>query len=258
MPRGLVDICPAVSYCESLKELSLTFDHDLPTEGIELLMRSLGSSRTLEIFKLFCADLQGESTRLLANAVLESTSLVDMRITSCNLTDITCLAEAIQQNNRLTRVDFSMNQISDTSALATLWSCPSITYLNVSQNEIGSESITMSSKKLIRKHFDRLASNTTLTHLHLDMNPMGPDFVEQLRISLQKNTTLTRLGFLSLTVSKEAADRIRYLISLNVAGRGKVQKGLPAELIPQILGRVSHEPDLIHGLITQAPHLWLY
>jgi len=116
----------------------------------------------------------------------------------------------------------------------------------------------MSSKKLIRKHFDRLASNTTLTHLHLDMNPMGPDFVEQLRISLQKNTTLTRLGFLSLTVSKEAADRIRYLISLNVAGRGKVQKGLPAELIPQILGRVSHEPDLIHGLITQAPHLWLY
>ena len=203
VPTGLSNICPALSQSKSLKELRLTFNHDLPTEGIELLMESLGASQALEIFKLYCVDLHKGGTKMLANAVTKAKSLVDLRITSCNLKDITCLATAIKETN-LTRVDLSMNRISDSEALATLWECPSITYLSFSQNEIGSEEIGEWNKEKFRRQFDCLASNKTLTNLHLDMNPLSPDFVEYLRIALQQNTTLMRLGLLSLTLPKEA------------------------------------------------------
>ena len=257
VPKGLSNICPALANSKSLKELRLTFDHDLSSEGVEMLMQSVGASRTLEVFKLYCVDLRDSGTKMLANAIRKSASLVDIRITSCNLKDITCLATSIQETNRFTRVDFSMNRISDIAALATLWGCPTITYLNVSQNEIGFVELVEGNRKELRTQFDCLAMNKTLTNLHIDMNPMSPDFAEHLRLALQQNTTITRLGLLSLTVPKEAAKRIRYLVSLNVAGRGRVQRGFPAPLLPFLLSRVSNEPDLIYGLMTQTPHVWL-
>jgi hypothetical protein len=259
IPSGLSTLCPALSTSQSLKEARLTFNHDLSPRHIRLLMKSLAASQSLEVLKLFCVDLQSEeATKMLAEAVLSARSLTDVRITSCNLTNISSLAVAIEGSSRLTRVDFSMNRISDLSAVARLWECTSITFLNLSQNELGAEELTEAKAKERARYFDCLANNTTLKKMHLDMNPISPDHAELLVRALEKNTTLMRLGLLTLTVSKEDARRIRYLISLNSAGRGGIQRGLPdRRLMPHLLSRVSKEPHLVYGLLTQNPTAWL-
>lgn len=259
IPSGLATLCPALSTSPSLKEARLTFNHDLSPRHIRLLMTSLGASQTLEVLKLYCVDLQSEeATNMLAEAILSARSLTDIRITSCNLTNITSLAVAIEESNRLTRVDFSMNRISDLSAVARLWECSSITFLSLSQNELGAEELTEAKAKEKARYFDCLANNTTMKKMYLDMNPLSPDHVELLTSALERNTTLMRLGLLTLTVSKEAARKIRYLISLNGAGRGRIQRGFPdRRLMPYLLSRVSKEPPLVYGLLTQNPHAWL-
>jgi hypothetical protein len=259
LPSGLATLCPALSTSPSLKEARLTFNHDLSLRHIRLLMTSLAASQTLEVLKLYCVDLRSdETTNMLADAVLSARSLTDIRITSCNLAAITPLAAAIEESNRITRVDFSMNRISDLSAVARLWECTSITFLSLSQNELGAEELTEASVKEKVRYFDCLANNTTLKKMCLDMNPLSPDHAELLTRALERNTTLMRLGLLTLTVSKEAARRIRYLISLNSAGRGRIQRGFPdRRLMPHLLSRVSKEPALLYGLLTQNPHAWL-
>lgn len=256
VPEGLPSICPAIVQSRALKELRLTFDHDLSYADVQMLVESVGDNRTLEIFKLYCVDLRERGASIMAQAIRKSASLKDIRLTNCHLSDITCLTNAIREK-QYTRVDFSMNRISNTAALATLWGCPTIQYLSMSQNEIGSEEILEENRETYKNYFDLLATNKTLTNLHLDMNPMSPDFVEYLQRALEKNTTLTRLGLLSLTVTREAAKRIRYLVSLNAAGRGRVQRDFPAALLPFLLSRVSKEPDLLYGLMIQTPHVWL-
>lgn len=257
VPTGLSKICPALSTSRSLKELRLTFNHDLSTKEIALLMKSLGRSQTLEILKLYC--LQGEeTTELIANAVLSAKSLTDLRITSCNLCDVTRLTNAIKAAGRFTRVDFSMNRVSDCEALATLWQCPSITFLSLSQNELGAETTTPATSEEMQRRFQYLAENRSLKRMYLDMNPLSPAFVDHLTSALEHNTTLTRLGLLTLTVPNEAAKRIRYLISLNSAGRGKMQHLPDRRLLPLILSRVSHEPQLMYGLLSQVPHAWMH
>ena len=256
VPEGLPSICPAIVQSRALKELRLTFDHDLSYADVQMLVESVGDNRTLEIFKLYCVDLRERGASIMAQAIRKSASLKDIRLTNCHLSEITCLTNAIREK-QYTRVDFSMNRISNTAALATLWGCPTIQYLSMSQNEIGSEEILEENRETYKNYFDLLATNKTLTNLHLDMNPMSPDFVEYLQRALEKNTTLTRLGLLSLTVTREAAKRIRYLVSLNAAGRGRVQRDFPAALLPFLLSRVSKEPDLLYGLMIQTPHVWL-
>ena len=63
---GTTKVCPSLSRSKDLKELHLTFNHDLSLEGIRfLLMHSLGES-CIEIFKLYCVDLHDkEATQLL-------------------------------------------------------------------------------------------------------------------------------------------------------------------------------------------------
>ena len=135
---------------------------------------------------------------------------------------------------------------------------PSITYLSLSQNELGSEyMITRENPDEPRKLFASLAANKTLQRMYLDMNPLSPGFVELLTHALEQNTTLMRLGLLTLTVPTQDAKKIRYLISLNSAGRGKLQSDFPdPRLLPYLLSRVSNDPPLIYGLLTQVPHTW--
>ena len=260
VPTGLAKICPALSRSRSLKELRLTFNHDLSTDEIALLMKSLGRSQTLETLKLYCLDLQEEgATKLVAEAISSAKSLRDLRITSCNMCDITHLANTIQSAGRLTRVDFSMNKISDCKALATLWQCPCITFLSLSQNEFGADETTPETRHEMQRGFQYLAANQSLQKMYLDMNPLSPAFAEDLTHALDHNTTLTKLGLLTLTLPNEAAKKIRFLISLNRAGRGHMRRGLlDRRLIPQILSRISNQPQLMYGLLTQAPHSWLH
>jgi len=256
VPTGLPQICPAISRSSSLKELRLTFNHDLSQEHVALLMKSLGESTNLEIFKLYCVDLENE-TNLLTDAVRSAQGLKDLRITSCNLKDITSLARAIKESNRITRLDLSMNRISDTKAVADLWDCPTITYLSVSQNELGSEELTEeTSDDVQQRQFIRLAENKSLLKLYLDMNPLSPGFVACFTKALEQNYTLRRLGLLTLTVNSDAARKLRYLVALNCAGRGRMQDFPNPALFPKLLSRVAREPELIYGLITQAPHVW--
>ena len=149
-----------------------------------------------------------------------------------------------------------MNRISSLEVLSTLWQCQSITYLSLSQNELGAGTTPETFEEMAHC-FEDLAVNRSLKRMFLDMNPLSSSFVDHLTHALEHNTTLTRLGLLTLTVPKESANKIRYLISLNCAGRGHMRKGLPdRHLMPYILGRVSGEPRLIYGLLTQVPHAW--
>ncbi|CAB9528171.1 expressed unknown protein [Seminavis robusta] len=263
IPSGLAKLCPALSTSHSLKELRLTFNHDLSKSNTALLMSNLGGSQVLEILKLYCIDLDNnETTSMVANAVKSAKSLTDLRITSCNLSDITCLVDAIQGVNRLERVDLSMNRISDFAPIAKLWECKTITFLSLSQNELGAQELGSSRENTLwkerQRHFDCLANNCTLKKMYLDMNPLNQDHVELLTNALQQNTTLMRLGLLTLTISHDALRRIRYLISLNSAGRGRIQHGFPDQrLMPHLLARFSKEPHLIYGLLTQTPHAWM-
>lgn len=256
-PTGLENICPAFSNSKVLKELRLTFNHDLSLNDFALLTESLSCS-AIEIFKLYCVDLQDEQAQLLlADAIIRAQWLTDLRITSCNMHDIWMLATAIRDCNRLNRVDLSMNKISDINAVSTLWEVPSIEFLSLSQNELGLGALrkTVGETKRI---FESLALNKTLKQMQLDMNPLSHEFINHLTGALKQNTTLMRLGILTLTVSPIDTRRIRYLISLNCAGRGKFQRSCPnPRLLPYLFARVSNRPEVIYGLLTRIPHVWI-
>jgi len=253
LPAGIPPLCRALQKNKSLKELRLTFCHDIPFDKIRLLMQALKDNQSIQILKIFCLNLDdAEALNILAGTVAGSPNLIDLRLTQCNLREIGPLARAIRSSASLKRLDLSMNAVADHTALATLLQTQSLQHLCLTQNEIGKTHEGMDA------FCDALQQNTTLTHLVLDMNPLSQTSAHQLLDALEQNTTLMRLGLLTLTLPHNLTRRLRHTVSLNKAGRGWMRnEKAHSSFVPKLVERVSKEPDLIYGLLRERPHLWL-
>jgi hypothetical protein len=258
LPAGVAPLCQALASSRTLKELRLTFQHDLSLDEIEMLTTALAKNTSIQIFKLYCVDFCSRGMELLAETIRNNTTLRDVRLTSCNLTNVSSLVAAIQESNRIRSLDLSLNHISDAVSLAVLLNTPSITYLSLSQNDLGGSSCNDDCDNT--EIYKTLRSNTSLKRLYLDMNPLGTDFAEKISAALQHNTTLIRLGLLTRTLPANVMNKIGHAVQLNEKGRGflrREESALLALLFPRLLDRVSMEPHLLYGLLKERPDLWI-
>jgi hypothetical protein len=258
LPESLAILCHALQSTLTLRELRLTFHHDLSLEDIEIFSAALAKNQSIEVLKLYCVDFCAAGLELLADSVRENTTLRDLRLTSCNLTDVESLVLAVQESKRIQRLDLSMNRISDNASLAVLLETPSIIFLNLSQNLFGAtDSSATDYDDDAVVVYKSLRCNTTLKSLYLDMCPVTIDFAFSIKAALECNTSLIRLGLLTRTLSCHVINTVSHPVHLNEAGRGIVireSKALP--LLPHLLGRVSMEPHLLYGLLKERTDLW--
>ena len=252
LPTGIPHLCRALKKTTSLLELRLTFSHDVPNEKFTLLMQALKDNQSIQILKFYGLNLDAERLSMMADVITGNRNLIDLRLTRCNLREIGPLANAIRSTGSMKRLDLSMNQVNDHRAVAILLQTPSLQHISLSQNEIGKTSDGMDAV------CDALRENTTLAHLVLDMNPISKTSAGQLLDALEYNTTLMRLGLLTVTLPLNLTRRIRHTVSLNEAGRGWMRNDdAHSPFVPKLVERVSKEPDLIYGLLNERPHLWL-
>jgi len=314
LPQSLPPLCQALKVNSTLSELSLTFQQDVPRHSIRLLLQAIKKNRGLRALKIYRLNLMDDEVEdfstndndgnmmdfgimeQLANALFEDRKgppIRDLRLTSCQLTDIAPLARAIHQSNVVQRLDLSLNAIDDHDSVAMLLATPSLRFLSLSHNRIGSPaSHHPSQQDQVRRCCQPLKTNTTLQRLDLDMNPLSRGFCRGLLDALESNTSLLRLSIFTSSASPSMASewvrmemlsRIRHLVALNEAGRGLLRKGIhsyrmddsesgtdqvtkngtcggpPDECarvwLPHLLERVKKEPDLIFGLLREDPQL---
>jgi hypothetical protein len=140
LPAAVAPFCRALASSRTLKELRLTFQHDLSVDEVEMLATALNKNTSIQVFKLYSVDICSRGMELLAETVRNNTCLRDLRLTSCNLISVSSLVTAIQASNRIQRLDLSMNHIRDATSLAVLFNTPSLPYLSLSQNDLGGSS----------------------------------------------------------------------------------------------------------------------
>jgi hypothetical protein len=285
---GVSALAMALSFNTQLKELRVTFHHDVLLSSLyhfSRLTHAIQQNKTLQVFQLYCANLQDAAcTQYLASMLEHNTSLRECRLTGCQLQELRPLAMAIHQSNTLERLDLSMNRMADTESLALLFDTPSLRCINLAENELGSlstfsnhhhhrlqrtssSSTTNATKRtttttpaqIYHRLVTALAKNTTLEFLSLDMNPLSQDFVNVLHTALQHNTALLRVCLLTISVPSSWLEQVEHLVALNRAGRGVLRQedGFATLLMPQLLSSVSAQPTLLYGLLIELPHLWM-
>lgn len=138
----------------------------------------------------------------------------------------------------------------------------------LSQNQLGSKRSSFdedSSQAILA-----LSHNRTLERLYLDMNPLNETMGRALDKALDSNTTLQRLGVLTIVspstpaLSSTLTAKLRYKVALNEAGRGMLRNAqslstkLRAKLLPVALSRIRTEPHLSFGLLRDDPSLLVH
>jgi hypothetical protein len=251
LPDVLDVLCATPYTLSHLQELRLTFHHDVSSAQTQLLFEVLSQSLTLEILKIYRLDLVEESVlQSLAQLIRRSPLLNDLRLTGCHLGGDTAmiLAQAVQDSNRLQKLDLSMNQISNTQVLVTLLETSSLRSICLSQNQLRCSSPAVAQV---------LAHTKSLERLFLDMNPLQDSFVHELAQGLRySNTTLKRIGLLTPGIRDgNALAQVRHYVALTEAGRGVVR--CQPHCLPLLLARVHREPALLYSLLQENPSGWI-
>jgi hypothetical protein len=246
LPNVLDVLCATPSALSHLEELRLTFHQDVSSAQTQKLFEILSQSPTLEILKICRLDLVEESVvQSLAQLIRRSPWLNDLRLTGCQLSDNTAmiLAQAVQDSNRLQKLDLSLNQISNTQVLVTLLQTCSLQSIWLCQNQLRCSSPAVA---------QILALNNSLERLFLDRNPLQDSFVHELAHALRYgNTKLKRIGL--CTPGNEA--QVHHYVVLNEAGRGAAR--LQSHCLPLVLARVHREPALLYSLLQENPSVWI-
>ena len=119
LPSCLPSLCEAIKENKELREIRLTFQGDLNDEQTSLLLEALEANQGLEGIKLFGINLSRHSTEL-ESLVKNRTNTTELRLTRCQMTTNSGLAEAIAKSNTLQKVDMSMNELSNDADIATM------------------------------------------------------------------------------------------------------------------------------------------
>ena len=253
------------------------------------LLQALAHCRGLHSLQLFGLDLSSstKTMELLVQLIRQLPSLRELRLVRCNLSHVGPLCQAIQQTNRpWTKIDFSMNHISDWHAITPLlwqssskhdsdtWSSFALTELSLSHNQLSGRNGHEEEHDGSHAFCQALATNTSLKRLSLDLNPLSDSMGWNLYEVLQRdNTSLLRLSIVIASaaywtgprqrqqqrrqgvsfrpLTHTCAERLRHVVALNEAGRGWLRQERHA--LPQLVARVRNEPQLVYGLLREQP-----
>lgn len=251
LPRGLSALCAPINPFEGLRELRLTFHHDVSLELTMKLFAAISASPSVEVLKLSGLDMTDEiSLQSCAQLIRSSQGLKSLCLSDCRLVKPICLIDAVHDMNTLHEIDLSRNRISCSNSLVGLLETPSLHSICLSCNRM--QDVSSSGRVL-----QALSRNKTLRRLFLDMNPLKRGLGQELLIALQNyNTTLKRIGILTLD-SEDATIHgyIRHLVALNNVGRAVVRQ--QPFLLHYLLARNNKELDMMFGLLRECPAFWV-
>ena len=133
-------------------------------------------------------------------------------LTLCNVTNngAITIAEAIQMNTTLQKLNISNNSISDDGAAAIsdgLKNNNSLQELNISRNEITNEGAQYIA--------EAIQVNTTLEKINVSCNAISDDGAVAIIYSLQFNTSLQELNMSRNKITSEGAEKITEVIQVN-------------------------------------------
>jgi len=237
-------------------------DEQQPT--IATLAMSLASTTTLEKLVLAGNYMGGAAgIRSIAQSLSSNTSILHFAMPQSELGDVGTkfMAQVIDVNVTLTHLYLHNNLISDVGAAAlgmALRGNNTLQALDVSDNVIGDAGILALKTGLLE--------NTTLRHLFVGDNRFGCHGLEVL-VELLKdhNTTIHILDANSHSTQQQGRQsqqqlllhQIRHYLALNQAGRPLVRNEPNEALLPRVLAKVTHQPDLMYGLIRDLPHVFV-
>lgn len=177
------------------------------------------------------------------------------------ITDLQALANAVATHPNLRRVDLSHNDLCDHGqALLKLLQSNSIVHLGLSQNLLGYSCNKNVSRHLQQQLHDALRHNMVLQELWLDGNPVSEAFAQNVLLKALQyaNTTLRACvvrpnlphGNNDTVSAADTMEQIRYLATLNAAGRGAWRRALESNNHHR-----SNNNDSMGALLAEQPSL---
>ena len=259
LPSCLPSLCDALKDNVELREIRLAFHGDLNHEQTTMLLEALQANQGLLAIRLFGVNLSDHAKEL-ESLICNRRQTKELRLSRCQMTDISGLAGAIAESKTLDKLDLSMNKLSSDRDIATILQSKSLTSLILSKNQIGKEN--GSYVKPI------LAANSTLEELFLEGNPLSEKFASSLLGALHYNTSLKRLGFMTFymgtSIPLHLDASLRHTVAMNNAGRGWLRavsapETTPAELalLSPILHRARSDPSALFGVLREHTNLWV-
>ena len=184
---------------------------DQNTLHIELA-RVLGSLLQLQSVKLSVYRLNVAAIAVLAEAIQTNSTLTRLDVSYNTIADAgaVALAKAIQTNTTLTELKLSYNTIADAGAAAltvTIQTNTTLTRLDVSYNTITDAGAAALA--------EGIQINSTLTELNLSQNKIGDPGAAALAEGIQINSTLTELNLSQNKIGDPGAAALAEGIQIN-------------------------------------------
>lgn len=193
------DITKSLIENKSIKTLKLQ-NSNLQVDKLQSLLQK-NTLYTLHIQNSFISNIQ--------NLLLNNTSISDLDLSYCNLSNINDIINFIQNNNYLNKLNLSFNSYHNIDALCNvLKNNNSIYKINLSNNNIDDinnfSSVFETNECLMKLNLshnnisnvlsfsDKLKNNSTLTKLDLSYNHIN--YVQPLFDCLKNNSALTKLN----------------------------------------------------------------
>lgn len=162
-----------------------------------------------ELFLLVVEESSADFA-VLAQALGSNTTLNSLHICCGRVDGAVAMADALQRNSTLKKLDLNRNDIGDDGAEVLLGSLKfnrTLTTLDLSDNRI---SITGAAALA-----EVLRFNRTLKEINFSINFISDDGAQMLLDALQVNTTLTELGLEHCGINFKIKEKIRSLLNRN-------------------------------------------
>lgn len=261
-----------------IEELNLA-NNNIPAMGAIAIASFLRSSKDVKVLCLPINNIGDQGAIVIAEGLKHHESLEELNLSYNGITKrgAIAIADALKHNKPLVKLDLTGNEIGDEGAKALANVLATLTDVSLSRNAITDdgaiacasalsadgcclEQLRLASNDIAVTGAAALASslrsNKILKTLDLRFNELlGVDGRKLVLEVLESNTSLTRCRVVHCE-SHPLQARLEYLTELNCHGREIARTD--GVLLPLALEKATTRVDLIYGLLTEAPHVWMY
>ena len=245
------DLQQALEHSTHVKKLDLRYC--FVEGGVKTLVKALYKNISIRELSFQCCGVDDSDACELSNVMACNDTLRKLHVgVGCIMgkDGIRSIAEGLVVNKSLKEVDLSGSGIGDYGAFVlsmALQVNSSLQKLNLKQTlvtNVGLERIAAA-----------MEHNTSLEILDLSHNLVKDESVAAMAQVLERRNT--SLKHVLLTKKSPEQARVCFYTSQNRAGRGLLQDlDTPVSLAPMLLGKASHDPKALFGLLRELPHLW--
>mmetsp|Transcript_890 Transcript_890/g.1414 ORF Transcript_890/g.1414 Transcript_890/m.1414 type:complete len:319 (-) Transcript_890:35-991(-) len=267
------ELARALLRSTSVQRIDVRGSDLLTPKGFIFLVEAITKTNLITHFEIADVEMNDEAMESIGKLIQVCSSLKSFGLSKIRGKKITqrgwnMLITSLSKNSNLRVLNMSDNHINDDIAVRISNEVLQQTK-NVQHHSNTSklQCLVLSSNHIHDKGAISIAHallhNTTLKMLALADNEITIESLHTFEKTLQVNCTLQRCYLFGNRFRHDCYQKshISYFLNLNVAGRGffrdETNGNSNAALLPYLIARRSQNPNIVYGLLSELPHVWV-